>query len=134
MNRSSAWLWKDGYAAYAEDLPPVPDDFATDASSPVLLERLELDISGLVEPDLALETLLPVPEAREFPLSDVGALLLSSLPVADWLSAKDCGVNRPTDPTFSLALLLAEEREAELLLSDIAGYYVLKALVVWTKG
>ncbi|KAL1660197.1 hypothetical protein GGF50DRAFT_63704 [Schizophyllum commune] len=26
MNRSSAWLWKDGYAAYAEDLPPVPDD------------------------------------------------------------------------------------------------------------
>ncbi|KAL1658913.1 hypothetical protein GGF50DRAFT_120383 [Schizophyllum commune] len=26
MNRSSAWLWKDGYAAYAEDLPSVPDD------------------------------------------------------------------------------------------------------------
>uniref|UniRef100_D8PTX5 F-box domain-containing protein n=1 Tax=Schizophyllum commune (strain H4-8 / FGSC 9210) TaxID=578458 RepID=D8PTX5_SCHCM len=26
MNRSSAWLWKDGYAAYADDLPPIPGD------------------------------------------------------------------------------------------------------------
>ncbi|KAI5823101.1 hypothetical protein K523DRAFT_317401 [Schizophyllum commune Tattone D] len=40
MSRMSSWLWKDSYAVYAHDLPPIPDDMTIPQFMSLVYDRI----------------------------------------------------------------------------------------------